>query len=815
MDRPAWTIGILSFGLLAFEISLMRVLSYVQWYHFAYMIISVALLGFGASGTLLFLFRSYFLRRYEIVIVCAVVLCTLFMALSMTLLGIVKFDPYRIIWKFSEVWSLLYFYAVLFLPFLFGASVVGLTFMKKPHQIGRLYFANLVGSGMGSIGAILLTYTVDPTTLPTITASICILALVTFLLDRPRRALIASTVPLGVTLLVVLWKPAIPEMSEYKSLSKALLLPRATIVGKRRGPLGVLVALDSPALRYAPGLSLAYTRRIPSQLGVFADGEWVGTVIDLQDTTAAEFLDHATSALAHRLKAEPMVLALGAGTGSDVFLSLKNGARSVTAVEMNGQLIELLKAVVPDRGDLLYERRNVLLRVEEARTFLSGSQDRFDLIMVPILEGFTASSAGMQALFENYLFTVESFSEMIDHLREDGILSITTWMDYPPRSSLKLLATIAEALRETGTDRLNQQVAMIRSWGTVTLLAKRSPFSGSEISAIRGFCEENFFDLVYVPGIRPSELNRFHRLEEPILENAAGEVLSNRRDEFLREYQFFVDPARDNQPYFSHYFKWESLPYLKEVYGTSGVPFFEWGYVILVATLIQLGSLSLLLIIFPLFFVQSKGREKRRIPPMLLYFGGIGVGYMFVEVLMIQKFILFVGHPIFSVAVVIAGMLVFSGVGSFFSHRLARPKTGPPMVLAIVAAAVIGFTSLYLYGANTILEVFAKLPVELRLTGGVVLLAPLGFVMGVPFPLGLRRLAGSDASLVPWAWGINGCASVVSATLATFIAINQTFVAVLVIAAIAYLLALVSFGGLGGGMAQSSRSGKSSSNWLN
>ncbi|MFQ5797086.1 MAG: SAM-dependent methyltransferase [Bacteroidota bacterium] len=800
MDRPAWTLGILSFALLAFEVSLMRVLSYLQWYHFAYMIISVALLGFGASGTLLFLFRSHFIRRFEMAVAFALILCSLFMILSMTLLGIVCFDPYRIVWKFSEVWNLLYFYVVLFLPFLFGAFVIGLTFMKRPEQIGKLYFANLLGSGLGAVGAIPLAYVVHPLTVPLITAAFCVFALAVFLLDQPRRALTASIALLGLIFLLDWWHPVTPVMSQYKSLSKALLLPQAKIVGERRGPLGIVTALESPALRYAPGLSLSYGGRIPSQLGVFADGEWVGTIIDHRDTSAAQFLERTTSALPYRLKTEPQVLVLGAGTGSDVYLALGHSARSVTAVEMNSQLVELLRAVAPDRTDFLYERKNVLLRVEEARTFLAGSQHRFDLIVLPILEGFTASAAGMQALFENYLFTVDSFREMIDHLREDGILSITTWMNYPPRSSLKILATIHEALRELRSHRLEQQVAVIRSWGTVTLLAKRSPFNEEEIEAIRGFCEDNFFDLVYVPGIRPEEVNRFHQLEESILENASDLLLSETREDFLRDYQFFIAPAGDNRPYFSHFFKWKSLPYLREIYGTSGLPFFEWGYVILVATLVQLVILSLLLILVPLFFLRGSGTVNKRIGPTLFYFGGIGVGYMFVEVVMIQKFILLVGHPIYAVAVVVAGMLVFSGLGSYFSHRLASRF---PAILTIAVISVVGFTTLYLFGSPVILKFFSKLPILLRFTTAILLLSPPAYLMGLLFPLGLERLSRANPALVPWAWGINGCASVASVILATFIAINQGFVGVLVVAGLSYVLALASFGSLGGRMVQS------------
>ena len=622
------------------------------------------------------------------------------------------------------------------------------------------------------------------------------------MLQRPLRALGSATALLTVILIVQWWNPVSPRMSQYKSLSKALLLPGAKIVGERRGPLGIVTALESSALRYAPGLSLSYTGRIPSQLGVFADGEWVGTIIELQDTAGVQFLYHTTYALPYKLKTEPEVLVLGAGTGTDVYLALGHGAHSVTAVEMNRQLVELLRAVGPGRTKFLYERNNVLLRIEEARTFLAGTENRYDLIVVPILEGYTSSAAGMQALFENYLFTVESFREMLDHLREEGILSVTTWMNVPPRSSLKLLATIETALHEIGINHPDQQVAVARSWSTVTLLAKRSPFTEKEIGAIRAFCGENFFDLVYLPGIRAEEINRFHQLEEPILENAAKVLLSDGREEFFRDYPFFVAPPSDNRPYFSHFFKWESLPYLRQTYGTSGVPFVEWGYVILVATLVQLVILSLLLIVVPLFFLRRNGSVKSGISPTLFYFGGIGVGYMFVEVLMIQKFILFVGHPIFSVAVVVAGMLVFSGVGSFVSQRFALTKVGYQAVLAIVAIAVAGFASLYLFGAAFILELFAGLPIELRLTCAVALLSPLAFLMGLPFPLGIRRLSTFTPPLIPWAWAINGCASVVSATLATFIAINQGFAAVLVIACAAYLLALASFGRLGERLAQ-------------
>jgi hypothetical protein len=327
---------------------------------------------------------------------------------------------------------------------------------------------------------------------------------------------------------------------------------------------------------------------------------------------------------------------------------------------------------------------------------------------------------------------------------------------------------------------------LIRSWKTATLLVKNGAFGSEEIAAIKAFCVARSFDLGFYPGMQRSEANRYNVVEGPDLFDGASALLGPGRDAFIDDYKFHIAPATDDRPHFFHFFKWRSLPELLSLKEQGGLPLLEWGYPVLVATLVQAAVASLLLIGLPLAWVGLRQRA-RRMPlagsrgRVLVYFMAIGFGFMFIEIAFIQKFVLFLGHPLYAVAVVLFAFLLFAGIGSRVAAR--RPR------VAAVAAAIALAAALCLLLLPLLFRHAMGWPEAARILLSIALIAPLAFFMGMPFPLGLARVEAADARLVPWAWGINGCASVTGAVLATLLAIHLGFTAVVLAALLLYGLA--------------------------
>jgi hypothetical protein len=339
------------------------------------------------------------------------------------------------------------------------------------------------------------------------------------------------------------------------------------------------------------------------------------------------------------------------------------------------------------------------------------------------------------------------------------------------------------------------QLAWVRSWQTSTLLVKNGAFDAEDIAAIKTFCAARSFDVAFYPGMRPEEANRYNVVAPPDLFDGATALLGPGRDDFLQNYKFNIDPATDDRPHFFHFFKWRSLPELLHLKGQGGLPLLEWGYPVLVATLAQAVFASLLLIGVPAAWSSWSGAGQYNAMPLagsrgrvLIYFMAIGFGFMFVEIAFIQKFVLFLSHPLYAVAVVLFAFLLFAGIGSRVSkHMEGSAKLRHPLAAVTLAIGVSAALCLILLA--WLIQHAMGLPDAARILISVVLIAPLAFFMGMPFPLGLARVEATNTRLIAWAWGINGCASVTGAVLATLLAIHVGFTAVVVVALVMYAVA--------------------------
>jgi spermidine synthase len=546
-----------------------------------------------------------------------------------------------------------------------------------------------------------------------------------------------------------------------------------------------LTVVESPRIpfRHAPGLSLNTRFEPPEQLAVFTDGDGMSVITRFEgNLDELAYLGDTTAALPYALLDGPRVLILGAGGGTDVLMALHAGAASIDAVELNRQMTGLVKDSYAEFAGHLYDDERVSIHTGEARGFVAQSRDRYDLIQVALLDSFAASGSGAQALSESYLYTVEAIQEYLAHTTPGGMLAITRWLKLPPRDSLKLVATVIAALRKIGASQPEQQIAMIRSWNTSTLLVRNGEFTTDDIAVIREFAHSRSFDTAFYPSMPASDANLFNRLDQPFLYDGVTALLGNNADSFTERYKFHITPATDDKPYFFHFFKWSTLPEVMTLRKRGGAALIEWGYLILIATAVQAAIAGAILILLPLSRIRRswpRGTGAR----MGSYFFLLGLAFLFVEIAFIQKFILFLSHPLYAVAVVLSGFLVFAGFGSAYSGRLVQKVGGGERsAVTIAVAGISAFALLYVTVLPLLFQQLMGLGDAIKIGLSLLLIAPLAFCMGMPFPIGLNRVADSAPDFIPWAWGLNGFASVMSASLATLLAIEFGFTAVVLLA---------------------------------
>ena len=567
------------------------------------------------------------------------------------------------------------------------------------------------------------------------------------------------------------------------------------MLAERSSPLGLVTLIESPRvpLRQAPGLSLASPASPPEQLGLLSDGDALSP-IDRYDGRREEltYLDWLTSALPYHLTEPGRVLVLGAGGGSGVLQAVYHGVERIDAVELNPQVAQLVTGEYADFSGWKRLQNRVSLHIAEARGFVAASPERWDLIQVALLDAAGAASAGVYALSESYLYTLEALREYLAHLTPGGWLAITLWVQLPPRDGVKLLASAVRALRAQGITDPGARLLMIRGWSTSTLLVRNGPVTPAELERLRAFNTERSFDLVWYPGMAVDEANRHHRLAAPYFHQAARALLAGPEQalDFIEQYKFMLEPATDDRPYYFNFFRWRSLPEILGLWGQGGLPLLELGYPVLTATLVQALLASLVLILLPLALLRrgepaAGGAYSGRVA---IYFLAIGLAFLMLEIAFIQRFILFLSHPLYAVAVVLCGFLLFSGLGSRFAGGLPDRRRGILAALSILAAVALA----YLWLLPPLFQALIAVPDLLKIALALALIAPLAFPMGMPFPLALSNVSARAPGLVPWAWAINGCASLVSAVLATLLAIHFGFTLVVLGALGLYLLAALS-----------------------
>jgi predicted membrane-bound spermidine synthase len=763
------------------ELSLTRLFSVVLFYHFAFLAISIALLGLGAGGVFAFVRRPSLNRRPTSVIASAS--CLAGSALVVLALYVVLHSQITLELSRANFLKLTLLYLSCAVPFFCCGVVLSVVFARSAGSIPRLYGADLAG---GAVACLL--------TVPALNW-----------LGAPNAILVAALV-LAVT--AGLWS----ETAALRNMSALLsTILAALLIYNSHGSLFDIV--------YAKGVYrdkgwIEFTRwNAISRVEVVNNGGFRSIVIDADASTyipsvdpehfhGTEWEQHVTSAgplLVNALRPRGDFCIIGPGGGEDILRAVANGSKNVSAAEINPTIVnEIMRDRFAAVSFHLYDRPEVHVHVSDGRSFVRQSRDSYDVVQMTLVDTWASTAAGAFALSENNLYTVQAFREYFDHLKPDGILAITRWEFKSPREALRLVANEIAVLQQIGATNVARHFIVVsdgpldEDGRPVLVLVKKRPFTPEEEqTTLRHLEQFKTLSLIYSPsdrtrpaGVHPTDPSRPWNPFAALIE-------SQDPVGFARDYEYNVSPVTDDKPFFFFTLKLRHL--LSHSPLEKGL---DWKVNLGVLVLFILLGISVLAVLAFLILPLLFHAPARGAPPWpLLYFVVIGLGYILVEITLIQRFVLFLGHPVYALTVVIFLMLLSSGIGSLASRKWLRDaRRILPVTLIIAALALVYLVTLPAFLPRLVGITFAS-----KLLISAVLLVPLGLIMGMPFPTGLRQMAANrtsfephnenSASRIEWAWALNAASSVLGSVIAMFIAIEYGLSATLFSAVVCYLLA--------------------------
>ena len=766
-------IAFVSFVILAEQVLLSRLLSIKYWSCFGSMVVSIAMLGFSASGTLLSLF-SQRNRRPGSYRGLLFVLIALGIALSIQVIYGTDCNPLAIFWEGRQIGIFVLNYIIMALPFLMAGLFLGNCYMNPALSVKNIYFASMFGSCTGVGIIILLLDFVQPHRL---------LLLLTFLLLFIAWFLERKFITRVIVLGMLMWNlkqftalPAVPSMSEYKTMSKLMLLPDARIEHSAWSSYGYTAVVASRFIRYAPGLSLNFTGECPEQKAIFIDGEAMRVVCSSsQQEQFRNILQFQLDTLPYMLVSNSVVAIVDAGP-SEIQRAVAMGASRIYVIERNPDITEVVEQLKHFAGSV-YSHPCVRLWHQSPRNFFRDIQKQFDLIVLPSLPSGFASLSGSSGQDADYLLTVEAFHDYISCLSTSGLIAVSASLNLPPREEMKLFAIACSALRLHGLTP-EHHILFLRSLRSCLLIVSRTPLKESQIQTVISFCNRNGFDIIYYHGVNRTETNRFNILPEFAHFELVQSFLRNPSDT-LRRQVFNLSPPSDNRPFFSHFFKWGALPELVRATGYNTGAQMGWGYVFLLITTAQAIVIGLIFILIPV--IRCLKRYKKlplRLWQINLYFMAIGTGFMFFEIAVFYQILRFAKCYIHAFSWGLALILIFSGLGSLCATRWRMNHRTKVRITAGVLFLHSVLWLLTLRWQNSVLIVFT-------LCSGLCS----AFFMGMPFPLGLESLKQNYPDVIPLAWGLNGYMSVISPLVASVVAPCTGIAGLCIIAGVSYFIA--------------------------
>ncbi len=785
-----------SFCLLMYEITLTRIFSVAMWFHFAFLAISLSLLGIGASG----IFVHFLSQKLDKEKCCGALCLFSFLFSCSIILSYLFFLGIPFVPRFSAggLMNTALICLTVSFPFFLGGVCLSLSFYFFRENISRLYFYDLLGGSTGCLSIVLLLHLFRaPTVIVLISCFACIgtYSFSSFSPASVFRRL--SAILCAALLLFALFdaktnalrvdfvKGAIEDKGIYEkwnSFSRIVVTPR----GKSKP--------------YAWGLSPTFKGGFPESMRIHIDLS-AGTPLIRFSGNLKEvaYLKYDIPSLVHYVKKANDIFIIGPGGGKDVLAARLFDVKNIYGAELNPLIVNIVNKEFADFSGALYLRQGIHIQADEGRSALARQKKQFDIVQASLIDTQAATAAGAYVLSESNLYTVEAFKDYLMHLKSDGILTFTrSYFDKLPAESLRLLSLGMEALHQTGAKDIDKHFLIAKIKWTDTpgegpdsyavFLIKKTPFTDNEARRFESAVSSLGFNLVYSPLSPALSQPEFKQLLET--QNLSA---------FCNAYPLNICPPTDEKPFFFYALRLKDMP---SIIVNRHDPIHQGATGYNIKAILVLGMLFVVVtalacatMLFPLLFRLSTHQGATRFPyRLLLYFSCLGLAFMMVEVPLIQKFNLFLGYPVYSLSVILFSLLLFSGIGSFTTQNVLPEKAKKrllltiPCLLAILVVCTLFSTSGF--------YMFMGKPRFVKCMLTVVFLAPLGFFMGMPFPLGIKILSNRAPEAIPWAWAMNGIFSVCASVFSIVVSLNWGITTAIGLGGLGYVTALLLLFGL-------------------
>ncbi|MEK6237622.1 MAG: hypothetical protein N2C14_23185, partial [Planctomycetales bacterium] len=740
---------------LLLQVLLTRVLSVVMWYHFTFAVISIGLLGIAAGS--MWFYRQHGSRKDDLAKVDFWDLAGLSLngfalatALPIGLMLVLIGTPTM---SMSGLVLLSLYFLACGAPFFASGYLTAAIFRFGSKRISSLYAADLVGASLGCLLALpALNYLggIGSLLLVALLASVIATVLSARVDSFPRKAIAGlTTLVFGVGFLF-----HVAQGTDLRTVKLSLREEEHETLQVKWNSHSRLAVLDyydpDKKSRYpflSWGLSSRYEGWLPRQYLITIDGASETPITEMkgEDVSKHEYLGWDVTSLPYHLRPKPKALVIGAGGGRDVLTAYYFGSEDVTGVEINRGIVEWIRGDYAEFSGNLYTKPEIHIHIDDGRNFVRSSKEKYDTIQISMIDTFAATSAGAYTLSENNLYTAEAFDSYLNHLNDAGILSINRFFLRPPQQTLRIVTMAREALERRGvTDAQAHILVAAQPSGLgdngLVMIAMR-PFTKDELATADEVCETRGFERVAWPGKEiDNRFSDYLRAEDP--------------ETFYASYDFDVRPPQDDWPFFFNTCKPETLLGALQLRLTMNEGrVYNFDAVFILFVLLGLSVVALAAFVFLPLLLARRGAEEESFPGRkLTYFVMIGLGFILVEIVLVQRFNLYLGHPVYSLAVILVSVLLFSGIGSFWTSRWSDAGLGRSLLVACGAVVVLAFIHHLTW--RPFLDATLGLPLATRIGLTVLSLAPFGIAMGMPYPLGMRAVSGTHPEGLPWVWAV-------------------------------------------------------------
>ncbi len=775
---------ILSFSSFGFEVLLTRFFSITQWNHLSFMVISLVLFGFAAGGTLLNILdtrlrvwkNSLFSSRSIMIFIFLYVLTSIG---AFTFINNIPLDYFRLPFEPVQFFYLCSTYLVLSLPFLITGLMISMSYAVIPEKTGYIYAASMAGSAIGAAFPVPALGFLNEGQLILIISTVPLIILPFFSSGKrdqkkiplPAAVLLAAVIPAAMIFITDITKFGDIKPSAYKSLSRTLLYPDTRISESSYSIRGRTDLVSSPYIRFAPGLSLKYTDKLPDQRAVFRDGDHRFVLYDPSGGNDFSFAKSTLSYFGYNLNnGHENVLIIQKGGGLAIPCAAASGARNITVVEQNPVLSKIISKA--------YRFKTVNMNHQ---VFLAKSKSLYDIIHI---ENWGTSLIGSTSLTQEYSFTINAFKRYYKHLTENGIIIISRKLLLPPSDSVRMWASAYESLRALHVRDPAHHIIILRNWDTFTMLITARP--SQNFTSLKTLADQLNFDIVYCHGMSKDTANRYHVYDSPFhyleIEKLAKAYQEGAGKRYF-QYSFLdIKPQTDNRPFPSRFLKWSRIDELYRSLGDRFYSLYLSGEIIISIVFVQAICISAIFLVLP----AVVNRKKTSVIPVsaMIYFFSIGAGFIFLELFFLKTFILLFDNPTISFIIACSGIMVFSSVGGLISMR------SDPKHLRMILIGLTGILFILLFTHQSLIHMFLNLSVPMQYFAAFLLMAPCSILLGFPFPIGMQYFLKLPSQRT-YAWALNGCASVLTCIISAQIAISIGISMILIFGMTSYLVAII------------------------